>query len=142
MSMNTQTTPSSGSRISQGYFQTPPRGPVGYDSSHSSFSVSHSGVQREYCPQTSGITNSSLWLDTILPPTQPRTQTLRTPPDIQSSSYDVADFRAIDTDIGHNIPMINSTFIDAVAQSMGLQATDEDYRNSLHSIPMVYHART
>jgi hypothetical protein len=38
--------------------------------------------------------------------------------------------------------MINSTFIDAVAQSMGLQATDEDYRNSLHSIPMVYHART
>jgi hypothetical protein len=39
-------------------------------------------------------------------------------------------------------PIIKSSFIDAVAQSMGLQATDEDYRNGLHSIPMVKNSRT
>jgi hypothetical protein len=49
---------------------------------------------------------------------------------------DGTDFEDIDTDsIGQ--PIINTTFIEAVAQSMGFQATDEAYRNSLHSIPMV-----
>ncbi|KAI9436625.1 hypothetical protein H4582DRAFT_2078250 [Lactarius indigo] len=32
---------------------------------------------------------------------------------------------------------VSPSFIEAVAQSMGLSVTDEDYRNSLHSIPKI-----
>lgn len=67
-------------------------------------------------------------LDPIPPSAQPRPQILTSPPNIAqlTSSYNVADFQDIDTGVGR-IPMVNATFIEAVAQSMGFQATDEDY---------------
>jgi hypothetical protein len=45
-------------------------------------------------------------------------------------------FKDIDVGIGQ-VLIVNSAFIDAVAQSMGFRGTDEDYRSSLHSVPMV-----
>jgi len=82
-------------------------------------------------------------LDHGPPLTQPRHQTLTSPlRDIQqSSSFDVSDFQDLDTSVtGAHQPMITTSFIDAVSQSMGFHTTDEEYRSSLHSIPMVYHA--
>ena len=72
------------------------------------------------------------------PPAQPRPQTLTSPLSLPEppSVYDPADFQDIDIGIGRD-PMISTTFIEAVAQSMGFSATDEDYRSSLHSVPKV-----
>jgi hypothetical protein len=50
------------------------------------------------------------------------------------------EFEDINTGVAHT-PVINTTFIEAVAKSMGFQTTDDEYRSSLHSVPMVYHAR-
>ncbi|KAH9009159.1 hypothetical protein EDB84DRAFT_1571438 [Lactarius hengduanensis] len=57
--------------------------------------------------------------------------------------YEPTDYQDIDTGLGgHGLgpggdPLISTAFIEAVAQSMGFSATDEDYRSSLHSIPKI-----
>ena len=68
------------------------------------------------------------------PPSQPRPLL---PPSPTNDGLPYArDFQNIDTGVG-NTSVVNTAFIEAVAQSMGFQETDEDYRSSLHSIPMV-----
>ncbi|KAH9167787.1 hypothetical protein EDB89DRAFT_2074537 [Lactarius sanguifluus] len=60
--------------------------------------------------------------------------------DSEQPGYGPTDYQDIDTGLGgHNggDPPISTAFIEAVAQSMGFSATDEDYRNSLHSIPKI-----
>jgi hypothetical protein len=68
------------------------------------------------------------------PGTQPRRQVS----DVMepTPSYDFTDFQ----DVGpvRRDPIVSAAFIEAVAQSMGF-SSDEDYRTSLHSIPMVCH---
>ncbi len=79
----------------------------------------------------------------MLPPAQPRSWMLTSPPTIvqPTLSYDTADFKDLNTGVEH-VPMVNTTFIEADAQFMGFQATDEDYQSSLHSISMVYDVHT
>jgi hypothetical protein len=75
-----------------------------------------------------------------LPAEQRRSWTLTTPPNLQhpTPSYNSSSFEDIDTSVLGRVPTsVNANFIDAVAHSMGFQAADEDYRSSLHSIPMV-----
>lgn len=49
-------------------------------------------------------------------------------------SYDSSDFQDLDMNMGCD-PLISSTFIEAVSNSMGF--SDKDYCSSLHSIPKV-----
>ena len=69
------------------------------------------------------------------PPGQPQ-RALSSSPNILSSSFNPANLQDLNTGIVH-APIINTTFIKAVAESMGFQTADEAYRSSLHSIPMV-----
>lgn len=62
------------------------------------------------------------------PPGQPRRQ--------PTSSFSSLNFEDVNHDSG-DTPVVNTAYVDAVAQSMGFETTDEDYRSSLHSIPLV-----
>lgn len=129
---------SSRSRSGQGSFlteRTPTRDPA-YDGNF--LTTPSRAVRCESCAITGEPGEYNLFfLDPNPPLTQPRHNVLTTPPNIpQGASFDSTDFQDIDVGIGQ-VPVVNSAFIDAVAQSMGFRGTDEDYRNSLHSIPMV-----
>ena len=71
------------------------------------------------------------------PPTQPWPWTSNTNAlQRETPSYESAEFQDIDMITGRE-STISPAFIEAVSQSMGFSTSDEDYRNSLHSIPKV-----
>ncbi|KAH8983088.1 hypothetical protein EDB86DRAFT_2834093 [Lactarius hatsudake] len=102
------------------------------------------GVGTDHSSLTTPSRSSSY---SMLPPAQPRPQALTSPLNLSEQSgyeqpgYGPTDYQDINTGLGgHRLggdPPISTAFIEAVAQSMGFSATDEDYRSSLHSIPKI-----
>lgn len=123
--------------------RTPTRDAVGYNSSF--VTTPSRGVQCEYhsFSHRRKAYISLYFLDHAPPLTQPRPQALASPhrDSLQTSSFNASDFQDLDTGAAPT-PLINASFIDAVSQSMGFHATDEEYRSSLHSIPMVCYTHT
>lgn len=74
--------------------------------------------------------NLIILLDDMPPP--PPGQPLRQP----TSSFSALSFEDMNRVSGDS-PVVNTAYVDAVAQSMGFETTDEDYRSSLHSLPLV-----
>lgn len=72
------------------------------------------------------------------PPTQPRPWASQANAAQESTlSYDSADFQDVNMNTIGRDTMVSAAFVEAVAQSMGFSSLDQDYRNSLHSIPKV-----